>query len=314
MDILFGRGGKAGNDTQSAAAGGGGALVKESNTAGFAKDVIEVSMQVPVIVDFWAPWCGPCKTLGPALEKLVAQAKGAVRMVKINVDQNQELAAQLRIQSIPTVYAFKGGRPIDGFVGALSESQLKQFIERLSGGVAPGADIDEALAQAREMMAQGDAGTAAAIYQDILAEDPQHTGALAGLIRAAIALGDTAGAKQVLDGLPAELARHADLAAARSALEVAEQASTAAGSTAELRRRLATDPADHQARFDLALAYFAAGEREAAVDELLEVVRRDRGWNEDAARKQLVKFFDAFGPTDPLTVSARRRLSSLLFA
>lgn len=313
MDILFGRGGKAGNHTQAPAAGSGG-YVKESSTAAFAKDVIEVSMQVPVIVDFWAPWCGPCKTLGPALEKLVNQAKGAVRMVKINVDQNQELAGQLRIQSVPTVYAFKGGRPVDGFVGALPESQLKQFIERLTGGVAPGADIDAALAEAAELMTQGDAGTAVAIYQEVLAEDPKHTGALSGLIRAAIILGDVDGAKQILDGLPPELARHADLQAARSALEVAEQASAAAGSAAELRRRVATDPADHQARFDLALAYYASGEREAAVDELLEIVRRDRGWNDDAARKQLVKFFDAFGATDPLTVSARRRLSSLLFS
>ncbi len=314
MDILFGRGGKAGNDTQrAAAAGGSGGLIKDGSAASFAKDVIEVSMTVPVIVDFWATWCGPCKTLGPALERLVTQAKGAVRMVKIDVDKNQELAAQLRIQSVPTVYAFKGGRPVDGFTGAVPDSQLKQFIERLLGGNAPGADIEEALKQAAELLTQGDGGTAVAIYQDILAEDPQHTGALSGLIRAAIVLGDVDGAKQVLDGLPPELARHADIGAARSALEVAVQAA-AAGSPADLRKRLATDPADHQARFDLALAYYASGEREAAVDELLEIVRRDRTWNEDAARKQLVKFFEAFGPVDPLTISARRRLSSLLFA
>ncbi len=308
MDFLFGKGG--GQPGNAAAPAGG--LIKESNTATFAADVIEASMQVPVIVDFWAPWCGPCKQLGPALERLVTQAKGAVRMVKINVDQNQELAAQLRIQSVPTVYAFKGGRPVDGFVGSLPDSQLQAFIDRLAGERV-GGGIEDALAEAKEMLAQGDAATAAAIYQDILAEDPRNPAAIAGLVRSAIALGDIDGARTILAEVPAELAGHADIAAARSAIEVHEQAEQA-GSSADLRQRVAAAPDDHQARYDLAMAYYASGEREAAVDELLEIVRRERAWNEEAARKQLVKLFEAFGPTDPLTISARRRLSSLLFA
>lgn len=308
MDFLFGKGG---GQPGSAAAPAGG-LIKEGSTATFAADVIEASMQVPVIVDFWAPWCGPCKQLGPALERLVTQAKGAVRMVKIDVDQNQELAAQLRIQSVPTVYAFKGGRPVDGFVGSLPDSQLQAFIDRLAGERV-GGGIEDALAEAKEMLAQGDPATAAAIYQDILAEDAGNAAALAGLVRCAVALGDVDGARKILAGVPAELASNAEIAAARSAVEVQEQAAQA-GSAADLRKRIATDPNDHQARYDLAMAYYASGEREAAVDELLEIVRRERAWNEEAARKQLVKLFEAFGPTDPLTVSARRRLSSLLFA
>lgn len=313
MDFLFGRGGSGGNGAAAAGAPApAGALIKEGNTASFAKDVIEASMQVPVIVDFWATWCGPCKQLGPALERAVNAAKGAVRMVKIDVDKNQELAAQLRIQSVPTVYAFKGGRPVDGFVGALPDSQIKAFVERLTGGPAEGG-IDAALAEAKDMLAQGDPATAAAIYQDILAEDAQNPGAIAGLVRCAMALGDIEGAKRVLEGVPPELARNAEIAAARSAVEVHEQANQA-GPAAELRRRIAEHPDDLQARFDLALAYYAAGEREAAVEELLEIVRRDRSWNEEGARKQLVKFFEAFGPTDPLTVATRRRLSSILFS
>ncbi len=311
MDFLFGRGGGNNGDKSSAAPGAGG-YITESSTATFAQDVIETSMQVPVIVDFWAPWCGPCKQLGPALERLVNDAKGAVRMVKINVDQNQELAAQLRIQSVPTVYAFKGGRPVDGFVGALPESQLKAFIDRLGGGQA-GGGVEEAMAEAKQFLAEGDSATAAAIYQEILAEDPKNAPAIAGLVRAAMAMGDVDSARKLLDGVPDDLARHPEIAAARSAVDVHEQAAQA-GPAAELRRRIAEDPGDLQARYDLALAYYAGGEREAAVDELLEIVRRERGWNDEAARKQLVKFFDAFGPTDPLTVSARRRLSSILFS
>lgn len=315
MDFLFGRGGSGAQNGGQAGAGAqapAGALIKEGNTASFAQDVIEASMQVPVIVDFWATWCGPCKQLGPALEKAVNAAKGAVRMVKIDVDKNQELAAQLRIQSVPTVYAFKGGRPVDGFVGALPDSQIKAFVERLIGGEVAGG-LEEALAQAKDMLDQGDAATAAAIYQEILAEDTQNTTAIAGLVRCALVMGDVNGAKQLLDGLPADLARNAEIAAARTAVEVQEQA-TQAGPAAELRRQVATHPDDLQARFDLALAYFAGGERESAVEELLEIVKRDRAWNDDAARKQLVKLFDAFGPTDPLTIATRKRLSSLLFS
>ncbi|MBW7852399.1 MAG: thioredoxin [Rhodospirillales bacterium] len=307
MDILFGKGANAGGGAE------GGALIKESDTQNFMADVIQASQQVPVIVDFWAPWCGPCKQLGPMLEKAVKEARGAVRMVKVNVDQNQELAAQLRVQSIPAVYAFKGGRPVDAFVGALPESQIKSFVKRLITGGAAGPTLDDILEQAKEIMAEGDVATAAEIYRQVLAEEAGHPVALAGLMRCMIAAGDAAGAERMLDDLPPEAAKHPDVAAVRTQLELAAQAGKA-GSTADLRRRLSADPEDHQARFDLALAYYAAGEREAAVDELLELVRRDRAWNEEGARKQLVKLFEAFGPTDPLTVSARRRLSSILFS
>lgn len=311
MEFLFGSGGKG----APAAPGNGpaGDLVKEGSTATFVDDVIKASQTVPVIVDFWAPWCGPCKQLGPLLEKLVAGARGAVRMVKINVDQNQDLAAQLRVQSIPMVYAFKGGRPVDAFVGAQPESQLKSFVERLIGGADVSGGVEEALAEAKEFLAQGDPATAGQIYQEVLAQDPRNGAAIAGLLRCLMATGDHAQAKQVLAGLPPELAGHAEIQGVRTALELAEQAG-AAGAPADLRRRLAEHPDDHEARYDLAMAYYAAGEREAAVDELLELVRRDRTWNEEAGRKQLIKLFEAFGPTDPLTLSTRRRLSSLLFA
>jgi putative thioredoxin len=288
--------------------------VKESSIATFVQDVLEPSTKVPVIVDFWAPWCGPCKTLGPLLEKLVKETKGAVQLVKINVDQNQELAAQMRIQSIPAVYAFKNGRPVDGFVGAVPESQMRAFIKRLAGDAASQGDgLEEALAEAKEFAAQGDIATALDIYREILAQAPDNAAAIAGMLRCLMQADEIAEVKRVLAGLPAELAKNDEIVAVRTAVELAEQAGNL-GPPEDLRRRLSRDPADHQARYDLSLAYFAAGEREAAVDELLELFRRDRAWNEDAARKQLVKLFEAFGPTDPLTLSARRRLSSLMFA
>ncbi len=307
MEILFNGAPKAGQT-------GSEELVKESTTATFVEDVLEASAKVPVVVDFWAPWCGPCKTLGPLLEKLVKEAKGAVRMVKVNVDKNQDLAMQMRVQSIPAVYAFVNGRPVDGFVGAVPESQVKAFIQRLRGnaaGAAPG--LDEVLAEAKELMAAGDADTALQIYQEVLAQDQQNVVAVAGTLRCLIQLDQAGQAKKLLEGLPAELANHAEISAVRTTLDLAQQAGQA-GSASELRRALATNPDDHQARFDLAMAYYAAGEREAAVDELLELFRRNRAWNDEAARKQLVKLFEAFGSTDPLTVSSRKRLSSLMFA
>ena len=308
MDLIFGAGGKP--------QAGGGAndkdLIKDGSTAGFMADVVEMSARVPVIVDFWAPWCGPCKQLGPLLEKVVRELRGAVRMVKINVDQNQELAAQLRVQSVPMVYAFKGGRPVDAFVGALPEGQIKAFVQRLMGGDA-GPSLAEILDHAKEMLADGDAEGAAQVFQDVLQEDPENPAAIAGLLRCLLALGDAAAAKRMLAQLPDAVARHAEVAAVRTALELQDSAG-AVGPAAELRRRLAADPGDLQARFDLAMAYYAGGEHEAAVDELLEVFRRDRTWNDDAARKQLVKFFEAFGPTDPRTIAGRRRLSALLFS
>ena len=299
-----------------AAPGNAGAdLIKNSSTAAFMVDVIDASNDQPVIVDFWAPWCGPCKTLGPALEKAVKDARGAVRMVKINVDENQELAQQMRIQSIPAVYAFKGGRPVDGFVGALPESQIKQFVQRLSAGAAKGpSPVEEALEMAKEALAEGDAGRAATIFTQVLEHEADNVDAIAGLARAYIARNDLERAKQTLDRAPKESAGHAEIAAARASLELAEAGSKAKGALGELKARIERDPKDFEARYELASALFAAGEREAGIDELLEIIRRNRAWNEEAARKQLLKFFEAMGPTDPLTIAARKRLSSILFA
>lgn len=313
MDLIFGSGHKpaaAGGSTASA-----GDLIKDGSAASFVADVIEASRKALVIVDFWATWCGPCKQLGPALEKVVREMRGAVRMVKIDVDKNQELAAQLRIQSVPTVYAFKDGRPVDAFTGALPESQIRAFFQRLiQGGGGAEPTLDELVAEAKELLAAGDAETAAQAFQQVLGEDPAHGPAVAGLLRCLLELGDTDSAKQMLAGLPSATLAHAEVAAVKTALELQETAAAAAGQSAELRRRLAVNADDHQARYDLALAYYGAGEQEAAVDELLELFRRDRAWNDDAARKQLVKLFEAFGPTHALTLAGRRRLSSLLFA
>lgn len=310
MDLIFGSGKPQGSGGAAEAKD----LIKDGSAATFVTDVIEASQKVPVIVDFWAPWCGPCKQLGPALEKVVREARGAIRMVKINVDENQQLAGQLRVQSVPTVYAFKDGRPADAFVGAQSESQLRAFVQRLTAGAEPEMSLADIVAQGKEILDQGDPHTAAQIFQQVLAEDPANAPALAGLLRCLLAVGDVDGAKQMLAQLPPEIDKHAEVQAVRTAIELQEAAAAAQGQTAELRRRLASDANDHQARFDLALAYYAGNESEAAVDELLELFRRDRTWNDDGARKQLVKFFEAFGPTHPLTVSSRKRLSTLLFS
>jgi len=240
-------------------------LVKESDQNKFAKDVLEASRTVPVIVDFWAPWCGPCKTLQPIIEKVVKAAKGAVKLVKINIDQNQMLAQQLRIQSIPAVYAFKDGRPVDGFVGAQPESQVKQFVQRLGGAGAGPSPIDEALAMAKEAAQTGDPATAAALYSQILQREPEHIEALGGLARALTARGEIDKARQALARVPKESANHAEITAARSAIELAEQAQKAMGSAGKLRARLEQNADDHEARLELATALFGAGERETAI-------------------------------------------------
>lgn len=290
--------------------------VINSSTQTFVEDVIEASMKQPVVVDFWATWCGPCKTLGPIIEKAVRETKGAVKLVKVDIDRSPELATQLRIQSIPTVYAFAGGRPVDAFVGAQPESQVKAFIQRLAAGAAGGdaaAAIEEALTEAKALLDGGDAASALEIYQSVLAEDPTNAISAAGTLRALVALNRADEAKEILKTLPPELAKHADIVAVKTSLELAAEASKA-GPTGELEKRVAADANDHQARFDLASAQFAGGQREAAVDNLLELFRRNRGWNEEAARKQLVKFFEAMGPVDELTVASRKRLSSLMFS
>jgi putative thioredoxin len=303
----------------AAAPAGASDVVKDSTDRDFMVDVIEASRDVPVIVDFWAPGCGPCKQLGPIIEKLVRAAKGAVRLVKIDTDQHPMIASQLRVQSIPAVYAFFQGRPVDGFMGAKPESELKAFIEKLvklakaSGVGSPGDILEEAFAQAKGMMEAGDLQGALDLYGEILHAEPENAQAYTGMVRCLIAAKDLENAKAMLAQAPESMAKDKELANVRAALEVAEQAANA-GPIPELLEKVAHDANDHGSRFDLAMALFAAGKREAAVEELLQIVRRDRTWNEDAARKQLVKFFEAFGPTDPLTVQTRRKLSTILFS
>ncbi|MBL8708836.1 MAG: thioredoxin [Rhodospirillaceae bacterium] len=292
-------------------------LIKDASQQSFKADVLDASMQVPVIVDFWAPWCGPCKQLGPLLEKVVKEARGAVRMVKINVDENQALAGQMRIQSIPAVYAFFQGRPVDGFQGVQPEGQLKAFVGRLAqlaGGAAGASPIEEALEHADAAHAEGDHASAVEIFGQILEHEPENLKAIAGIVRCLIALGELEQAAEFLGRTPKGKEGDAAIAAARAQLEVAQAGQKAAGQSDALQARVDANPKDFEARCELAQALFAGGEREAAVDHLLEVVRMNRAWNEEAARKQLVTFFEAMGPTDPLTLSGRRRLSSLLFS
>ncbi|MDX5351113.1 MAG: thioredoxin [Paracoccaceae bacterium] len=287
-------------------------LIKDTTEASFMADVIEASREVPVIVDFWATWCGPCKTLGPMLEAAVTAAKGKVRMVKVDVDQNQRIAAQLRIQSIPTVYAFWQGQPVDGFQGAVPASELKAFIDRVSALAGDGG-LADAIQAAEEMLTEGAAVDAAETFAAILGEEPENPAAYAGLVRAHIALGNLDQAEGFLAAAPDKVARSKELDAARAQLELAKQAANA-GPEAELRAAVDANPTDHQARYDLAAALLAAGNPKEAVDQLLELFRRDREWNDGAAKAQLFTIFDALKPQDPIVLAGRRRLSSMIFA
>ncbi|MFL4980050.1 MAG: tetratricopeptide repeat protein [Xanthobacteraceae bacterium] len=302
------------NEGPPAAAAEG--LIKDTTTQTFVKDVIEESRRQPVLVDFWAPWCGPCRQLTPVLEKVIRAAKGKAKLVKMNIDENRtlfdQISVQMGIQSIPAVIAFANGQPADGFLGALPESQVTAFVERLIKDRVGGEEKD-LLKEAEAALADGDAGHAADLYARVLEQDPSNTQALAGLARAYVETGALEQAKQMLALVPEAKRNEPQVAAARAAVDLAEQA-TSLGPITELEQKVAANPLDHQARFDLALALNAQGRRGEALDHLLEIVKRDRKWNDDGARKQLVQLFDAWGPTDESTVAGRRRLSSILFA
>ena len=287
-------------------------LIKDTTTQAFRADVLDASRTVPVLVDFWAPWCGPCKQLTPILEKAVRAARGKVRLVKMNIDEHPQIAGQLGIQSIPAVIAFKNGQPLDGVMGALPESQVTAFIERVAGPVGP-SEADQAMEAADAALAAKDYAGAAGLFSAVLQADPDNLAALGGLVRCFVALGELQQARGLLAGLTPAQENDAAISGARAALALAEQAESL-GQPADLARRLERNPDDHQTRFDLAVALNARGDRAGAADALLEIVRRDRSWNDEAARKQLVQFFEAWGPTDEASIAGRRRLSSILFA
>ncbi len=295
-----------------------GDLVKDTTTAKFSADVLQESRRQPVLVDFWAPWCGPCRQLTPILEKAVRAAGGRVKLVKMNIDEHPSIAGQLGVQSIPAVFAFVGGQPVDGFMGALPEGEVKAFIDRLvamagGGGEAGGDPVAEALDQARAMLEAGDASGAAQLFAAVLQHEPENGPATAGLAECFLDAGDPARAKALVDALPAEANEDKALAAVRTRLKLLDEIAKL-GDPVSLAGRLQANPDDHQARYDLALIAQAQGNRDEAATQLLEIVRRDRAWNEDGARRKLLEFFDAWGPTDPATKEARRRLSSLLFS
>ena len=290
-------------------------LISDVDDASFMAEVIEASNLIPVIVDFWAPWCGPCKTLGPQLEAAVTGAKGAVKMAKVNVDENQGIAGQLRVQSIPMVYAFWKGKPIDGFQGAVPASEVAEFVQRVvqaSGGEVD-SGLDDAVAAAEEFLVDGAADDAAQTFAAILEENPNHAGAYSGLVRSHIALEDFEQAEAVLNGAPVEIAQTPELESAFAQLELAKQAEDA-GPLEDIRGKLEAAPDDHQTRLDFAQALYGAGNAQEAVDELLEIFRRDKDWNNGAAKAQLFTIFEALKPNDPVVLKGRRELSSLIFA
>lgn len=293
----------------------GNDLIKDATTQSFAADVLDASAQTPVIVDFWAPWCGPCKQLTPVLEKVVQQAQGAVRLVKMNIDEHPEVAQQLRVQSIPAVFAFKNGQPVDGFMGALPESQIKQFVETLTGGALAPTQAEQMLEAAGAAMEAGDIGTAAQAYAAVLQEDRENPRAIAGLARCYIETADLDRAAEVLNLAQGPLADDADVKGALAALELAQAgAAVPQDDLAPLIAKVEADPADHESRIELAIALNAAGDREGATDQLVESIRRDRAWNDEAARAQLLQLFEAWGPMDDATQAGRRKLSSVLFS
>ncbi|QND51196.1 thioredoxin [Phyllobacterium sp. 628] len=303
-----------GGAASSAPSAVAGSLIKDTTTAGFAADVIAESKNQPVLVDFWAPWCGPCKQLTPIIEKVVQAAAGRVKLVKMNIDDHPAIAGQLGIQSIPAVIAFADGKPVDGFMGALPESKVQEFIDRIAspdGG--RDAAIQSALEAATAAVDAGDTQQAAQIYSAILAEMPDHVAALGGLANSLIELGDLDQAKVVLEQVPADKKEDAGVRAAEAKIALADQVAKL-GDPVALEARLQTNPKDHQARYDLAMILNATGRRDEAADHLLAIMKADRAWNDDGARKQLLQFFEAWGAGDPASLAARRKLSSLLFS
>lgn len=290
-----------------------GDYIKDGSIATFAVDVIEASKSVPVIVDFWATWCSPCKMLTPSLERVVNEAKGKIKLVKIDVDKNQKLAVELRIQSVPTVYVFKDGKPVDGFTGAIKESELRELIAQYTGEDDGAAQLAQALEQGKIFLEEGDAETALEIFKEVLAQDNANAVGFGGLLRAMIALGQKDEAKDILARLPDAILNHADVAQQKNAILLSEEAGRL-GPVSALEEKIKADPDDHQARLDLAIAKFASGAKEEAIDLLLDLYRRDREWNDSAAKKQLLQFFETLGFADPLAAASRKRLSSLMFS
>ncbi|MCA1368930.1 thioredoxin [Bradyrhizobium sp. BRP14] len=304
-----------GGEPAAKTASGPSDLIKETTTATFTRDVLEASRQQPVLVDFWAPWCGPCKQLTPVIEKVVREAAGRVKLVKMNIDDHPSIAGQLGIQSIPAVIAFVGGRPVDGFMGAVPESQIKQFIDRVAGPAVDGgqAEIEAVLADARALLDAGDAQNAAGLYGAVLQAEPENATAIAGMVECMIALGELAEARQALSGLPEALAKEAAISAVSKKLDQIEEARKL-GDPAALEQQLALNPDDHAARLKLAKIRNVEGDRAAAADHLLMIMKRDRSFEDDIARRELLSFFEVWGPKDPATVAARRKLSSMLFS